>query len=99
MAVEEWAQFVSKGGIKTLSKKLDPTLRLTSDVEVDYLRVLTRLLYRYYQSNEPEVESSIQKIKFVNSLFDALYKLCLTLKEKYEDKSKKVSAPEDEARA
>lgn len=50
MSSEEWAQFIVKGGIKSISKKLDHTLRLNTEVELDYLRVLTRLLHRYYGS-------------------------------------------------
>jgi hypothetical protein len=50
---EEWnVEFIDKGGAQTLMRKLDHNLRLVSDIEIDYLNTLTKLMVRYY-SNQP----------------------------------------------
>ena len=49
MHEEEWVlEFITKGGAKTLLNKLSGEISLRTEVEVDYLCTLTRLLLRYY---------------------------------------------------
>ena len=77
-------------------KKLSENISLKTEVEVDYLSTLTRLLLRYYYNQPIPVENdpaSMQKL--ANDLINALSNLCLIIKARLQPNSTEPEAPNE----